>query len=672
MTRALLIAMVLSSVGGTVCAQPANGRVTGSDPCFQLSRAAAEICHDPANGAVKRLDCERARTTLLECMKHTPPGMSAGSAPSETPAGTSSSGIPSGTIPPQLPPSVVSPNQSTGIGSPNSPYGAVPSKKPSTAVLPDKPTGTVAPEMPTAAGLVGARSANESMTGLESCFQVARIADAICSKLPNDPAQRLDCFQKTRSAQLECLEHVLSETPAGPTMPKTPSETTRLEPPATAALPEGSSERVSPGQPGQTGTVETPAGIPSAQKSNTLPKAIVRTSPPELPGSSKAPAGTIRPDISPKAADVPVRPTGTNWVVSETTSPIDYSPLVTALIGSTSPVKDAPTTLVIRCRGQHTELLVRTEGTWRASRYGEIQVGYQINDQPAVRLPWAASGYGKIASYKGEVVGLLQSLPEGARLKIDVLDGPGLSHEATFQLAGLDAVRKKIAVACKWAPVADKTLSASFKTNSATIASRTALSRNSLEPQLQPAGNAAADSDATRANTTDSRATDGAVPSSTTRTIQEQVAAATAVAERMTVAILVPAPEPKANDKDRSDHSETLLHRDAEKTAPAQPNKTELLVYLLMARPEIKSVSDLTSRIIAIDGHSASNGDVRIAIAAAGASEVQLSNSQTKAIDRVISGEVSAAVLTLVSPEAAEGFPEIAGFKIFRIPLSPR
>jgi hypothetical protein len=26
----------------------------------------------------------------------------------------------------------------------------------------------------------------------------------------------------------------------------------------------------------------------------------------------------------------------------------------------------------------------------------------------------------------------------------------------------------------------------------------------------------------------------------------------------------------------------------------------------------------------------------------------------------------------LVSPKAAEGFPEVAGFKIFRIPLSPR
>jgi hypothetical protein len=182
----------------------------------------------------------------------------------------------------------------------------------------------------------------------------------------------------------------------------------------------------------------------------------------------------------------------------------------------------------------------------------------------------------------------------------------------------------------------------------------------SLQTQLQPATSAAA------ATTTDSPATSGAVANSNTRTIHEQVAAARAVAEQMTVANLVPAP-------DRSDHSETVLRGDAEKTAPARQNKTDLLVYLLMARPEIKSVSDLTGKIIAIDdGHTPSNGNVWFAIAAAGAPEVQLINSQTKAIDRVISGEVPAAILTLVSQEAAEGFPDIAGFKIFRIPLSPR
>jgi hypothetical protein len=308
-----------------------------------------------------------------------------------------------------------------------------------------------------AGGIVSAQSASESFAGLESCFQAARIADAICSKLPNDPAQRLDCFQKMRSAQLECLEHVLSETPAGPATPKTPSEATRSEPPASAALPEGSSERVSP--PGQTGTLETPAGISSAERSNSPQKAIGGTNMPEPPGSTEAPTGAIRPDISPKTADIPVRPTGTNWLISETTSPVDYSPLVTALIRSTSQVKDAPSALAVRCRGQHTDLLVRTDGTWATARGSELRVDYQVNDQPAVGLPWILSSDGKTAIYKDDPVSLLQSLPDGARLKINVADRTSSSHAATFQIDGWDVIRNKIGTACKWARTTDKTSS---------------------------------------------------------------------------------------------------------------------------------------------------------------------------------------------------------------------
>jgi hypothetical protein len=204
-------------------------------------------------------------------------------------------------------------------------------------------------------------------------------------------------------------------------------------------------------------------------------------------------------------------------------------------------------------------------------------------------------------------------------------------------------------------------------------ASRIPLSPRSLKTRLQPASNAAADSDATRADIADSHPQGGAVANSITRTIQEQVAATTAVAEKLTAATPVPAPEQKANSTDRSGHAGTVLRGDAEKTATASSNNTDHLVALLIARPEIKSVSDLTSKIVAIDDrHSTSNDRVRTAIAATGATEVQLSEGQTKAINRLISGEVPAAVLALVSAEAADGFPEVAGFKIFRIPLSPR
>jgi hypothetical protein len=223
---------------------------------------------------------------------------------------------------------------------------------------------------------------------------------------------------------------------------------------------------------------------------------------------------------------------------------------------------------------------------------------------------------------------------------------------------------------------------ASFKTESATTEFKSTIAAKTQKPSPARApdrahlamkttkSTAAADTDTMRAGIVDSHPRGGAAANSNTRTIQEQVAASTAVAEQATAAKPVPAPEQKANNTDRSGHAETVLRGDAEKTAAASPNNTDHLVALLIARPEIKSVSDLTSKIVAIDDrHSASNDRVRTAIAAAGATEVQLSAGQTKAINRLISGEVPAAVLALVSAEAAEGFPEVAGFKIFRIPL---
>jgi hypothetical protein len=97
------------------------------------------------------------------------------------------------------------------------------------------------------------------------------------------------------------------------------------------------------------------------------------------------------------------------------------------------------------------------------------------------------------------------------------------------------------------------------------------------------------------------------------------------------------------------------------------------LVAVLMVLPDITSVSDLAGKTIAIDDrYSASNASVRTAIVAAGATEVQLSEGQATAINRLTNGEVPAAVLALVTADAAEAFPAIAGFRIFHIPLSPR
>ena len=203
-------------------------------------------------------------------------------------------------------------------------------------------------------------------------------------------------------------------------------------------------------------------------------------------------------------------------------------------------------------------------------------------------------------------------------------------------------------------------------------ASRVPLPHSSPKTRLQPAGNAVAtESKTARANIAEPHPTVG-LTNFSTRMIEAQVAAALALAERITVAT-APAPDIKAKNRDSSSRPETLARGDTEKPESASANDTDILVALLMARPNIKSVPDLTGKVIAIDErYSASNGIVRTAIVAAGAPEVQLSEGQATAINRLVNGEVPAAVLGLVSADAAEGFSEIAGFKIFHIPLSPR
>lgn len=207
----------------------------------------------------------------------------------------------------------------------------------------------------------------------------------------------------------------------------------------------------------------------------------------------------------------------------------------------------------------------------------------------------------------------------------------------------------------------------------APLASRVPLPHSSPKTRLQPAGNAVAtESKTARANIAEPHPTVG-LTNFSTRMIEAQVAAALALAERITVATAAPAPDIKAKNRDSSSRPETLARGNTEKPESASANDTDLLVALLMARPNIKSVPDLTGKTIAIDDrYSASNGRVRTAIVVAGAPEVQLSEGQATAINRLVNGEVPASILALVSAGAAEGFPEIAGFKIFHIPLSPR
>jgi hypothetical protein len=144
------------------------------------------------------------------------------------------------------------------------------------------------------------------------------------------------------------------------------------------------------------------------------------------------------------------------------------------------------------------------------------------------------------------------------------------------------------------------------------------------------------------------------------RTPQQLVMAALAVAEQITNA-----EPPKGAGDDRTKEAKA----DDDNLSP--PRDVSTLVAILIFRPDVKSVSALKGLNVAIDAaQSADEQDIRLALAAAGATETQLSFTDASPLDRMISGDVQAAVLKLVSRDAAEAFPDIKGFKVLRVPLA--
>jgi hypothetical protein len=140
------------------------------------------------------------------------------------------------------------------------------------------------------------------------------------------------------------------------------------------------------------------------------------------------------------------------------------------------------------------------------------------------------------------------------------------------------------------------------------------------------------------------------------RSPQDLVMAALAVAEQITNAETLKAP---GNDR-------------TVETKAGDANVSTSLVALLLSRPDVKSAAALKGVNVAIDAaQSGVEQDIRFALAAVGATEAQLSVSDASPLDRLISGDVQAAVVKLVSPDAAEAFPDIKGFKVLRVPLLP-
>jgi hypothetical protein len=159
------------------------------------------------------------------------------------------------------------------------------------------------------------------------------------------------------------------------------------------------------------------------------------------------------PPVNPTSVpSAEVLPAADNWIVSQTTSPFDYSPIAIATASASSGPDGVALRLSIHCRSGGTELvLASTPLTLRGESYA---VTYRIDDGGPVRVATGAPASGTGVAIKGDVVHLLAALPDHGTISFRIAAHQGATLEGRYALASLNAALKRLAGPCKWPVVA--------------------------------------------------------------------------------------------------------------------------------------------------------------------------------------------------------------------------
>jgi hypothetical protein len=154
------------------------------------------------------------------------------------------------------------------------------------------------------------------------------------------------------------------------------------------------------------------------------------------------------------AEDAPTPQTSGGWVVSQTTSPVDYSPIATATTASRKIAGVPALRLSIRCRGGRTELAI--SGPAITPPGDDYFISYRVNGGQSVNFGGVAPSFGDGVAFKGDAAALLQSFPADGELAVDVMPLRGSTQQGMFSLSGLETLRAKIGAICKWPHVLAK------------------------------------------------------------------------------------------------------------------------------------------------------------------------------------------------------------------------
>jgi hypothetical protein len=146
-------------------------------------------------------------------------------------------------------------------------------------------------------------------------------------------------------------------------------------------------------------------------------------------------------------------PASNNWIVSETTSPVDYSAVVVATASSTVGPGGAALKLAIQCRGGRTDLVFTSPSlTRRGENYA---FSYAVTGASPAKAPMATLASEAGVAVNGDIVRLLASLPDQGEMIVRIAGSHGAAMEGRYSLEGLKAVRDRLAVPCRWPVAAD-------------------------------------------------------------------------------------------------------------------------------------------------------------------------------------------------------------------------
>src|SRR5262249_27249332 len=144
--------------------------------------------------------------------------------------------------------------------------------------------------------------------------------------------------------------------------------------------------------------------------------------------------------LSREIAPMPPRPAGSsttevappadNWVVSETTTPIDYTPVAVAAATSSGGTNGDPMPLSVPCPGGRPYLVIVSPALIR--RAEEYVVSYSVNDGQPVVVAAGTPASGTGVGVRGDVVRLLASLPDRGDVAFRVSSRQGAVLEGRY------------------------------------------------------------------------------------------------------------------------------------------------------------------------------------------------------------------------------------------------